>query len=166
MTTTISSACPKCGTIAKSGKISCCGRGGSWFGNCGSNGNAKLDHTWYEGIQACKTLSQSTTAIGRQSNAAQQRNSSNGPGMAKSKAVITPANAFLSTSTNTSTSILVRTPCIIPVGVSMNMFLSKSTHMSIVLGISVVFLLLIALAATGSCFSHKTVTSQKGLPAT
>ena len=30
-TTIISSVCPKCGIIAKSGKISCCGRGGSWF---------------------------------------------------------------------------------------------------------------------------------------
>merc|ERR1712032_1559101 len=40
--------------------------------------------------------------------------------------------AFLSTSTNTSTSIFARTPSILPVGVSTNMFLSTSTHMSIV----------------------------------
>ena len=63
--TTISSVCPKCGMIAKSGKISCCGRGGSWFRHCGSSGNAKLDHTWYEGIQACKSRSQSKAIIGQ-----------------------------------------------------------------------------------------------------
>merc|ERR1712113_1138023 len=54
-TTRISSACSKCGTIKKSGKTSCCGRGGSWFRNCGGGGNSNLDHTWFEGIRACKT---------------------------------------------------------------------------------------------------------------
>merc|ERR1719305_1436371 len=57
-TTTITvPVCPRCGTIVKSDKISCCGRGGSWFKNCGGIGNIKLHHTWYEGIQACKTPS-------------------------------------------------------------------------------------------------------------
>merc|ERR1712037_381513 len=55
----MSSVCPKCGIIAKSGKTSCCGHSGSWFGNCGSVDNVKLDHTWYEGIQACNTWVQS-----------------------------------------------------------------------------------------------------------
>ena len=50
----MSSTCPECGIIGKFGEASCCGRGGSWFGNCGSAGNANLDHTWYEGIRACK----------------------------------------------------------------------------------------------------------------
>ena len=69
-TTTISSVCAKCVIIAKSGEISCCGHSGSWFGKCGRAGNAKLDHTWYEGIQACKkTLTQSKASIGRQSTA-------------------------------------------------------------------------------------------------
>merc|ERR1719201_2527079 len=73
-TTTVNSLCSKCGIIVKSGKISCCGRSGSWFGKCRSAGNAKLDHTWYEGIQACKqALAQSKAAVGRQPNAAQQR---------------------------------------------------------------------------------------------
>ena len=35
--------------------MSCCGRGGSWFGNCGSNGDTRHNHTWSEGLQACKT---------------------------------------------------------------------------------------------------------------
>ena len=51
---TVSSVCLDCGTIQKSGKMSCCGRGGSWFGKCGSAENANLSHTWYEGIRACK----------------------------------------------------------------------------------------------------------------
>merc|ERR1712032_998978 len=72
-TTTISSVCHKCSIIAKSGKVSCCGRSGSWFRTCGSAGNAKLDHTWYEGIQACKTRPQSKAAIGHQSNADQEQ---------------------------------------------------------------------------------------------
>merc|ERR1719182_160020 len=75
--TTISSTCPKCGT-GKSGKMSCCAHGGSWFRNCGRSGNVKLRHTWYEGIQACKTPAQSKKASGRQSNAAQRLNSPNG----------------------------------------------------------------------------------------
>ena len=44
-------ACPNCGT--KDGKLSCCAPGGSWFRKCG-NGD-KFDHTWFEGVQACKS---------------------------------------------------------------------------------------------------------------
>ena len=75
MTTTISVVCPKCGKFGKSGKRSCCGRGGSWFKNCGSPGNTKLAHTWSEGIQACKaSLEQSKLALGQpQLNPAQQK---------------------------------------------------------------------------------------------
>ena len=47
--------CPKCGTVKKSGKRSCCARGGGWFKNCGDVGDMKFDHTWAEGIQACKS---------------------------------------------------------------------------------------------------------------
>ena len=48
--------CPKCGAIKKSGERerSCCARGGAWFKNCGDVGDTKFDHTWAEGIQACK----------------------------------------------------------------------------------------------------------------
>ena len=28
--------------------------GASWFKNCGNDGNSKFDHTWTEGLQACK----------------------------------------------------------------------------------------------------------------
>ena len=52
-TTTIEPVCPACGRIKNSGKASCCARGGSWFGNCGSVGNANVGHTWYEGVRVC-----------------------------------------------------------------------------------------------------------------
>ena len=42
--------CSKCSTN-KNGKSSCCARGGSWFQKCGNAGD---DHTWAEGVEACK----------------------------------------------------------------------------------------------------------------
>ena len=45
--------CSKCGTL-KTGKRSCCARGGAWFENCGNVGDDDFEYTWYEGIQACK----------------------------------------------------------------------------------------------------------------
>ena len=54
-TTSTSSICLMCGVIKKSGLRSCCGHGGSWFGNCGSTGNSKHNYTWRQGIEACKT---------------------------------------------------------------------------------------------------------------
>ena len=51
-----SSRCPKCSTVKKSGAYSCCARGGAWFKNCGDAGSTEFDHTWSEGIQACKDL--------------------------------------------------------------------------------------------------------------
>ena len=71
--TIIEPVCPKCGTIQKSGKISCCGSGGSWFKKCGGAGDRKLEHTWFEGIQACKARSRSNIVIGQHLNAAQQK---------------------------------------------------------------------------------------------
>ena len=52
-TTTTRSGCPKCVIIKKSGKRSCCARGGAWFKQCGSAGNTRAAHTWAEGLQAC-----------------------------------------------------------------------------------------------------------------
>ena len=53
--TVVVSICPKCGTTKKSTKLSCCARGGTWFKNCGDIGHPNVDHTWAEGIQACKS---------------------------------------------------------------------------------------------------------------
>merc|ERR1712032_1777544 len=104
-TTTITvSVCPRCGTIAKSGKPSCCGRGGYWFRNCGSGGNTKHPHTWYDGIQACKALSQSKRVIGKQLNLAKQKEvgSSQGADMDTYKAVTMATKTFTFTSVNSS----------------------------------------------------------------
>ena len=54
-----SSGCSKCGTIMKSGTLSCCARGGAWFQKCGDAGDTNFDHTWVEGIQACKGFASS-----------------------------------------------------------------------------------------------------------
>ena len=48
------STCPKCGTARKSGKRSCCARGGAWFKNCGDVRDSKFNHTWSDGVQACR----------------------------------------------------------------------------------------------------------------
>ena len=55
MTASVSTSCPACGIIKKSGKTSCCGHGGSWFEDCGSAGNTDFSHTWHEGIRSCRT---------------------------------------------------------------------------------------------------------------
>ena len=54
-TVTLSSRCPKCVKLKKSGIPSCCAVGGAWFSNCGPFGDPSFDHTWFEGIQACKS---------------------------------------------------------------------------------------------------------------
>ena len=53
-TTPIPRECSACGRNKKTGQLSCCFRGGAWFKNCGDPGDAKFDHTWFEGIKACK----------------------------------------------------------------------------------------------------------------
>merc|ERR1719201_917096 len=103
-TTTIRSVCPKCGSIKKSGRTSCCGHGGSWFGDCGSPGNTKFHHTWYKGIQSCKTRSQLKKSSGQESHAAQVLNTHNVVAMGNSsKAVATAAQTFTHTPVDTST---------------------------------------------------------------
>ena len=57
--TSSSNECLKCVKIKQSGKFSCCARGGAWFNKCGHIGETKFDHTWAEGIQACKNFSSS-----------------------------------------------------------------------------------------------------------
>ena len=54
LSTLANSKCPKCGLGKKSGTFSCCARGGAWFKKCGDVGDTQFDHTWAEGIQACK----------------------------------------------------------------------------------------------------------------
>ena len=98
----MSVVCPKCGIAKKSGKISCCGRGGSWFDKCGGAGDTKVDHTWHEGLQACKARAQSSIVIGQQLNGAHQAsNDSSGGGgdvSVSSKAVSTAVQPLSLTS--------------------------------------------------------------------
>ena len=53
------SGCVKCGMSKKSGKYSCCARGGAWFKSCGDPSDPNFGHTWTEGIQACKGFANS-----------------------------------------------------------------------------------------------------------
>ena len=48
--------CSKCAATKKSGRLSCCAPGGAWFKNCGTSGNSNADHTWVEGMQACRDV--------------------------------------------------------------------------------------------------------------
>ena len=50
--------CPKCGSFAKSGRVSCCAHGGAWYKNCGGAANKHADHRWFEGVEACKGKSE------------------------------------------------------------------------------------------------------------
>merc|ERR1719237_138604 len=103
MTAVIVSVCPKCGTIVKSVKRSCCGRGGSWFKNCGGTGNTKLHHTWYEGIQTCKARSQSKTVIGQQVHGAQQKGTDSSKGADMTNLIAAATKTFTLMLVNTST---------------------------------------------------------------
>ena len=123
-TTSTNAVCPECGTSQRSGQMSCCGRGGSWFGNCGSSKDTSFEHTWHEGIQACKTRQ-------FQALAAQQLHASQTKGNASSDVVSVDANtkvviwgghmrAFMpnDTSTVTSTLMSVATPTTVTVNTS------------------------------------------------
>ena len=46
--------CPNCGTN-KSGKLTCCARGGSWFRKCGNPGDPNFEYTWNDGYSSCKS---------------------------------------------------------------------------------------------------------------
>ena len=113
---TTKTVCPKCGTIAISGKTSCCGQGGSWFKNCGSAGNTNVHHTWYEGIQACKARAQDKAAIDQNAHAAQRKgdNSADASPM---------ANIITSTPSNMSTAVMLDT--------FSNMFMNTPSHPSV-----------------------------------
>ena len=55
VTTAKSAGCNECGSL-KSGKPSCCGVGGSWFGRCGHTVvSGKTDRTWSEGVRVCES---------------------------------------------------------------------------------------------------------------
>jgi len=110
----VASGCLECGTIQKSGKLSCCARGGSWFGDCAATANAKVKHTWYEGIQACKERQHKTAVMGQQRNEVQQHsNASSGDGDAGN--VTNSSTDIMATASDTAPSnVHVKAP-VIPV---------------------------------------------------
>lgn len=120
ITTTIISVCPKCGTIGKSGKSSCCGRGGSWYKNCGNDGKSNVDHTWYEGIQTCKTLLQVKAVIAKQQHAVHQLNP-------REILVITTSKTFTFRSANMSTPMSDTISIISSVKAPVNSIITTST---------------------------------------
>ena len=45
--------CETCGTFKRTGKVSCCARGGSWFEKCGNVEDPQFNHTWMDGVRVC-----------------------------------------------------------------------------------------------------------------
>ena len=129
---TIRLLCPKCGIIKKSGRVSCCGRGGSWFGNCGAAGEEKLDHKWSEGFQACKSRSRSKRVIGQQLHGEQHESNgvSDDTDRINSEAVITTVTTFTSRPVNISTPMRGKTSVISPSKMSFSESVDMSTTTS------------------------------------
>jgi surface protein len=99
-------SCAKCGSIKKSGKMSCCGRGGSWFRDCGSGGNSKFGHTWSEGIQACVVTAESSKTGIDQKEAKEEPNASTGADVVNPEE-IKPATKLPSASVTSSPSTIL-----------------------------------------------------------
>ena len=108
----ISSICVECGTIMKSAKLSCCGRGGAWFGNCGSGTNSNLGHTWQEGIQVCKGRQFQAAVVQQRLNASQANSTSSS--VDASAATESKAHILASTGGNTSQPTAVTTLVTVP----------------------------------------------------
>lgn len=110
-TTPIGSTCSACGIIQKSGRSSCCGSGGSWFGNCGGGDRTKLEHTWSDGIRVCRARQVRTAVMGQQLQASRPTSGADfgdaSTGV-NSKTFISAALAETSTSTLMPTTVAVR----------------------------------------------------------
>ena len=139
-TTSMSMICPECGTMGNSGKASCCGRGGSWFGKCGSVGNANLDHTWDEGIRACKAR-QFQAAVGQQLRDSRQKTPASANhvsrGMHNKEGFVaarfyapTTINAWTTEPSATSIMTLARTSIACDTGTTNTTFIHTSLGMS------------------------------------
>ena len=84
----VSPVCPKCSTSEKSGKRSCCARGGAWFQKCGAAGSGAA-HTFLEGLEACEETSRSPQRLPL------QRRSTAKPFIAKRVSLVCPKCATL-----------------------------------------------------------------------
>ena len=115
--TPIIRVCSECGSIGKSGTRSCCGRGGSWFGSCGSAGDTKLNHTWYEGIRVCNKKQFQAVASQQLYVSQAKANTSSDDTSARtvSKAVILPEYIFISMPAHKSKPLTVVSSLTVPV---------------------------------------------------
>ena len=127
--TVTSSACNECGTIQKSGKMSCCGRGGSWFGNCGNAGNAKFGHTFYQGIQVCKAR-QSEFAVVQQLHGLQPKrnNSFDNTSMGMNSKVVVVGKQIFAAKRATSAQVSFMSAAKGAVTTQAKLSISKSIH--------------------------------------
>ena len=139
VTTLISSMCLECGIIPKSGKMSCCGHGGSWFGNCRNAGNANFGHTWHEGIRVCKSQ-QSQIAVDQQIHAPNPKNNASSGhasmGVNSEKVVVT-TRIFASKPTATSTPMLGEKLITVSVNTSITLMTTASDDMFTIAGASI-----------------------------
>ena len=128
-TASVKPVCLACGIIKKSGKMSCCGHGGSWFENCGNAANANFGHTWYEGIRGCEA-GQFRLGVGQQLHASEPKSSDstsrNGSSInMHAKTITETAHMSLSMSDNTS----ARMSAVSPITVSENkLVITDSYH--------------------------------------
>merc|ERR1711937_865236 len=65
--------CGACGIERKTGRPSCCARGGDWFKQCGK-ANAGKPHTWDDGIQACGASAAMRGQVGNMLRVSRQTN--------------------------------------------------------------------------------------------
>ena len=98
------SLCPECGIIRKTGKLSCCARGGSWFRTCSAAGDTSLGHTWKEGIAVCKAR-QSRVAVHHASQQNSNASSDDASMGINDKFAIATAQIFEATPANMSISM-------------------------------------------------------------
>ena len=121
-TAPIGPACPECGIIKKSGKSSCCGRGGSWFGTCGIASNTDLGHTWYEGIEACRARQFGVLVKQLEASLPKAKDHSDDTNMGmESKAIVVTAHMFTTIPTNMSTLLSDTTTITVPANESIIM---------------------------------------------
>ena len=155
-TTSIASVCPKCGLIKKSGRLSCCARGGSWFGKCGSVGDTNLHHTWDDGFQACKVQLQSKTVMSEQLRAPRQQanDSSNGADNSNSiKLIASSAPSIIARAhvpVNTSTAYTTPTMDAKPIAAALTAIMSAPYNASTTL--------------SSTAISNQSVTNSSGSP--
>ena len=115
--------------------MSCCGRSGSWIKECGGARHTRLQHTWYEGIQACRAQSQSRIVITQWENAAQPKglDSFHGIGKADFREGIMPIEPVIISLSNMSAS-MASTKTVFTTAVTSD---TQTAHFKVIAGIPI-----------------------------